>query len=45
MSCDVAALPFQTHANYGTWSIDLDWDTKINFLKGTKNYFAFWGHP
>ena len=22
MSFDVAALPFQAHANYGTWSID-----------------------
>ena len=22
MSCDVAALPFQAYANYGTWSID-----------------------
>jgi len=22
MSREVAALPFQTHANYGTWSID-----------------------
>ena len=22
ISCDVAALPFQAHANYGTWSID-----------------------
>ena len=22
MSNDVAALPFQAHANYGTWSID-----------------------
>ena len=22
MSCDVAALPFQAHAKYGTWSID-----------------------
>ena len=22
MSCEVAALPFQAHANYGTWSID-----------------------
>ena len=20
MSCEVAALPFQAHANYGTWS-------------------------
>ena len=24
MSCEVAALPFQVHANYGTWSIDFD---------------------
>ena len=23
MSREVAALPFQAHANYGTWSIDL----------------------
>ena len=22
MPCEVAALPFQAHANYGTWSID-----------------------
>ena len=22
MSCEVAAIPFQAHANYGTWSID-----------------------
>ena len=22
MSCEGAALPFQSHANYGTWSID-----------------------
>ena len=22
MSCEVAALPFQAHAYYGTWSID-----------------------
>ena len=22
MSCEVAMLPFQEHANYGTWSID-----------------------
>ena len=22
MSCEVAAHPFQAHANYGTWSID-----------------------
>ena len=24
MSCEVAALPFQAHAIYGTWSIDFD---------------------
>ena len=24
MSCEVAALPLQAHANYGTWSIDLE---------------------
>ena len=24
MSCQVAALPFQAYANYGTWSIDFD---------------------
>ena len=22
MTCEVAALPFQAQANYGTWSID-----------------------
>ena len=22
MSCEMAVLPFQAHANYGTWSID-----------------------
>ena len=22
MSCEVAALPYQAHANYRTWSID-----------------------
>ena len=24
MSCDMAALPFQAHANYGSCSIDFD---------------------
>ena len=24
MSCEVAELPFQAHANYGTWSIDFE---------------------
>ena len=25
MSCEVAALPFQAHANYWAWSIDFDY--------------------
>ena len=25
MSCEVDSLPFQSHANYGTWSIDFDY--------------------
>ena len=24
MLCEVAALPFKAHANYGTWSINFD---------------------
>ena len=24
MSCEVAALPFQAHAHYRSWSIDFD---------------------
>ena len=31
MSCDVAVLNFQAHANYGTWSIDFD-SNKIQAL-------------
>ena len=30
MSCEVAALPFQTYANYGTWSIDFDRNIEHN---------------
>ena len=34
MSCDVAAFPFQVHANYGTWSIDFgENNTKVNIEK------------
>ena len=33
MSCEVAALPFQAHANFGTWSID--------FKKEHLNKFVF----
>ena len=29
MSSEVAALSFQAHANYGTWSIDFDYFYKI----------------
>ena len=28
MACEVAALPFHTYANYGTWSIDFDYNYK-----------------
>ena len=33
ISCEGAALPFQAHANYGTWSIDF----------GNKAYVLIWG--
>ena len=29
ISCEMAALPFQAHANFGIWSIDFE---KINSL-------------
>ena len=29
MSYDVAALTFQAHANYGTWSIDFNYKLRI----------------
>ena len=29
MSCEVAALSFRAHANYGTWSIDFGTDGSI----------------
>ena len=29
MSYDVTALPFQAHANYGTWSIDFDQNVTV----------------
>ena len=34
ISCEVAALPFQVHANYGNWLIDFEIDhliTEVNF--------------
>ena len=41
MSCDVAALPFHAHANYGTWSIDFASNHKEKEGLGycTKGYF------
>ena len=37
MSCEVFALPFQAHANYGTWPIDFGVDEysqiNQNFIK------------
>ena len=35
MSCEVAALPFQAHANYGTWSKDIDYES-WNYLHKTE---------
>ena len=35
MSCEVAALPFQVHANYGTWSIDFGFIMEI-YLEGKR---------
>ena len=40
MSCNVAALPFQVHANYWTWSIGFDLNQPIaisvSFIQITK---------
>ena len=39
MSCDVAALPFQAHANYETWSIDFGTNnTKAVCLYGKSSW-------
>ena len=38
MSYDVAALPFQAHANYGTWSIDFE--LNILSLRHNDNYIV-----
>ena len=37
MSCEVAALPFQAHANYRIWSIDFDLDSSFLFHFDTIN--------
>ena len=42
MSCDVAALPFQAHANYGTWSIDFgNHNEKTNDPQNFVKYIFF----
>ena len=38
MSSEVAALPFQAHANYGTWSIDFDYFYKNFAIISTNNF-------
>ena len=50
ISCEGAALPFQAHANYGTWSIDfvkrnkLFINIKFFFLKEKKTYEDYNGY-
>ena len=43
MACEVAALPFQAHANYGIWSIDFDpyQDEKSTISKMIKVVVSF----
>ena len=38
MSCEVASLPFQAHANYGTWSIDFA-SNKYLLHSGVKYFY------
>ena len=39
MAYDVAALPFQAHANYGAWSIDFAGDS---FIFASAIYVGSW---
>ena len=46
MSCEVAALPFQAHANYGTWSyrkVQYANSEKEHVDGAQKNIFHFGG--
>ena len=36
LSCEVAGLPFQAHANHGTWSIDFCSIPSLFSLEGRK---------
>ena len=36
MSCEVAVLPFEAHANCGTWSIDFGLMHPLDFLSSIK---------
>ena len=40
MSCEVIALPFEAHANYGTWSIDFVSNIEIAILEKNNNWMA-----
>ena len=39
MSCEMAALSFQAHANYGTWSIDFGFYQVLRLRKGKEVSF------
>ena len=40
MSCEVADLPFQVHANYGTWSIDFESSMGCSFNAHIYHWFS-----
>ena len=40
MSCKVTALPFQAHANYGTWSIDLETNSTLLSISNIMVYLT-----
>ena len=43
MSCEVAALPFEEHANYGTWSINFAGFNMIEYqLLKPQVFFNLW---
>ena len=44
MSCEVTALSFQAHANYGTWSIDFGYYEMVNVSGGEKTTVSLIRH-
>ena len=42
MACDVAALLFQAHANYETWSMDFVDDNLCNYIFKNSMYLNLW---